>query len=117
MQRGGQIFTRQLLFRISCHAAAHKERAVKWAAGAADAGDQGHAGGLQNVADVFVGDAGQLLQDFAKTAIHVDAMVGIADGRIKLGQIGSVFIHHGCRRFQPLNDLISSDCHFGEPSL
>ncbi len=65
---------------------ADKEGAEQRAAGAADVGKQRHPGILENKTDVFIGDRRQLFDDFAEAAMHIEAVVGVADLFIKAGE-------------------------------
>jgi hypothetical protein len=65
---------------------ANKEGAEQRAAGAADVGEQRHTGIFKNKTNVFIGNRRQLFHHLAETAMHIQAVVGIADLPVQAGQ-------------------------------
>lgn len=58
---------------------ANKEGAEQRSAGAADVGEQRHTGVFEDKANIFIGNRRQLFDHLAEAAVHIEAVVGIAD--------------------------------------
>ena len=81
-----------------------EERAVQRPGRAADGRHQRHAHDLQQGADAAARRRrrpSQLADHRLHAAVHVDAVVGVADGRVQLGQVRRVSRHRGREGPQP----------------
>jgi hypothetical protein len=82
----------------------------------ADAGDQGHADGLQERSDVLRVARLQLRHDALHPPVHVDAMVRIADRGVEGGQVFLV-LRDGLREgADPSHHVVVSDAHASPPA-
>ncbi len=65
---------------------ANEEGAEQRAAGAADVGEQRHAGVFEDKANIFIGNRRQLFDHFTETAVHIETVVGVANLFIEAGE-------------------------------
>jgi hypothetical protein len=88
-----------------------EKRSIQWAAGAANAGHERHAGGLEQAADVVPLQALQLGEDRFHPTIHVDAVVGVPDRGIELREVLPVLGHGRAELLDPAHDLGIRNSH------
>ena len=86
---------------------ANEEGAEQRAAGAANVGEQRHAGIFQDKANIFIGDRRQLFDHFTKAAVHIETVVGVADLFIEAGEKIALFGENVAAAVQPVDDLRS----------
>src|SRR6185436_15913982 len=79
----GEVARRNVLVLAEGRAESQEERAVERSAGTADGRDQGAADLLEQRAGLPVPKGWQVLPDGGHPAVHVDAVVGITDGRVE----------------------------------
>ena len=76
------------------------------AAGAADRGEQCHAGGFQHLTYVFVRHRGQLLGHLGEAALHVEAVVAVTDVGIQRREVVTLLGKDMLAVEQPIDDLM-----------
>lgn len=86
---------------------ANEEGAEQRAAGAADVGEQRHAGVFEDKANIFIGNRRQLFHHLAEAAVHVQAVIGIANLFIEAGEKIALFGEDIAAAVQPVDDLRS----------
>lgn len=86
---------------------ADKEGAEQRAAGAADVGKQRHPGIFEDKTDVLIGNRRQLFHHLTEAAMHVQAVVGVADLFIQPGKKIPLFGKDLAAAIEPVNDLRS----------
>jgi hypothetical protein len=85
-----EIRRRHRLARPAGGAEAKEEGAVQWPAGPADAADQRHADRLEQLVEGGVGLGVELRPNRLHPSVHVDAVIGVTDGGVEIGQLGAV---------------------------
>jgi hypothetical protein len=63
------------------------------------------------IADVFIGYVGQAGRDRAEAAVHIRAVVGVADRRVELRQVVALLADRGRGAFDKAHDLGGRDLH------
>ena len=86
---------------------ANEEGAEQRAAGAADVGEQRHAGVFEDKANIFIGNRRQLFDHFTETAVHIETVVGVANLFIEAGEKIALFGENIAAAVQPVDDLRS----------
>lgn len=101
-----QLAEAQALAGIAAGRRPDKEGAVERAAGATDRGEQGHPGGFQHLTDILVRHRWQLLGHLGKAALHVEAVVAVADVGIQRGEVVTLLGKDVFAVEQPVDDLM-----------
>ena len=102
-----ELVEREALSRLSSLCGTNKEGAKQRPAGAADVRQQHHAGVFKNKTNVFVGNRRQFFDDFAKTAVHVEAVIGVAYLAVQAGQKVTLGGENFAAAIQPVDNVFS----------
>src|SRR5918996_3161385 len=116
LHRGGPAGEVELLATGGRHAHLQEQGSVQRAGGSADARDQRHPDRLEQRADVLALGAVELLDRLAHAAIHVGAVVAVADRRVEPDQLGAVLGDLGGVGADPVAHLCRGDAQGGPPS-
>ena len=96
----------QALAGIAAGRGPDEEGAVEGSAGATDRGEQRHAGGFEHLAYVLVRHRGQLLRHLGKAALHVEAVIAVADVGIQRREVVTLLGEDVLAVEQPVDDLM-----------
>ena len=105
------------VFTVERRRGLDEEGAVKRAAGAADGGEQHHADAFAETAEVFACLCRQFFLRLAEAAVHVQAVVAVADGGIERGQFVLRDGKRGGAAVYPVDVLAVGKTHARPPLL
>ena len=88
-----------------------EQRAVERPRGAADARHERHGHGLEHGAGVGRVGRLELLHRLAHAAVHVHAVVAVADRRVETDELLSVLVHLAGEAAHPVHDGVAGDRH------
>jgi hypothetical protein len=101
-QRPGKVVGGQLGTRTGGGTEPQEERSVEGTAGTADAAHQREADQLEQLVGRRRMGAVEFLDHGAHPTVHVDPVVAVTDGRVEVGEVGSVLVDQRGERADPL---------------